>query len=74
MSKIIKFYKKTPEDKLFESLNENQIELFEEMLKIIAKEFMDMEEQIQKLQLAYAKKCAECETLKLEIDLLKEKK
>lgn len=70
MGEIIKFQnvkKQQVEDKLIESLNEYQLELFSELAGQILEETQD-------LYLKLVFKCVECEELKEQIKKLKEEK
>lgn len=61
MAEIIKFKKPTPEEKFMQSLSDEQLVLFNEIIELIQEDYLRMAEQITKLENALAKKCVECE-------------
>ena len=68
MPEIVNFKKKwNPEDEFLESLSEYQLELFNEVLNEIIRDFMAMQDKVDKMEAAFARKCAENEVLKLKL-------
>lgn len=65
MSKVIKFRNpKAVEDRFFDTLNKSQLEMFYEIISKAAVEY-------EELKAKYESKIAECETLKMDNELLK---
>lgn len=65
MAEVIKFKKPNIEETFMESLNDYQLGLFEQIMELIQEDFFKMQDQIDTLETALVKKCAECEMLKL---------
>lgn len=66
MAEIIKFKKPSIEDRFMESLSEYQLEMFDEIMRLIQNDFLKLVEENQKLTHKLAKKCTENELLKGE--------
>lgn len=73
MSKVIKFEDKSLEDRFFDTLSDEQHEMFEELLLRIAANYEDLEERLIQKSAEVAVAIEELEMAKQTIKELKEK-